>query len=84
LADFFGAAFFEGGAFFFADLVADLRPPNALSQPSAYFWFVPMRVIVTAFRLAGRIGFNAAARPGAPWLLFLELLLPKSVRAVKE
>ena len=54
---FLGAAFFEGTAFFCVDLApedpprlsaADL-PENATSQPAAYFWFVPMRVIVTAF-----------------------------------
>src|SRR5262245_44915786 len=46
---FFGAAFFEGVGFFLPLAAADPRlPPKAVSQPSAYRWLVPTRVIVTA------------------------------------
>ena len=48
LPAFFGEAFFlVAGPFFAADLVPDLPALNAVSQPSAYFAFVPTRVIVT-------------------------------------
>ena len=47
-ADFFGLAFFEGVDFLAVGLAAPRLPANALSQPSAYFWFVPTLVIVTA------------------------------------
>jgi len=58
LADLAGTAFADFFAVFFAvvglialevdDLVAFFfETPNAASQPLEYFWFVPIRVIVT-------------------------------------
>jgi hypothetical protein len=44
---FLGLAFLEGAGFCPADLPR--LPPKALSHPSAYFEFVPTRVIVTAY-----------------------------------
>ena len=49
LPDFFGLAFFDGADFWLADLPPLRLPENAVSQPSAYFEFVPTRVIVTDY-----------------------------------
>jgi hypothetical protein len=45
---FFGFAFFDGADFCPGDFPPPRFPANAESQPSAYFEFVPTRVIVTA------------------------------------
>jgi hypothetical protein len=42
-----GEAFLGGAAFFWADFAPRLLE-NAFSHPSAYFWFVPTRVMVTS------------------------------------
>jgi hypothetical protein len=66
---FFGPAFFEGAGFFLAVAEEEPRrlPPNAVSQPSAYLWFVPTRVIVTASApLAPGFRHESAATPGRP------------------
>jgi hypothetical protein len=61
---FLAAAFFEGTAFFCAAF-APRFPPNACSQPSEYFWFVPTRVIVTArtFTIGRDLPGSAPQRP---------------------
>ena len=62
LADFL-EAFFEGMGFFCAALALDPLSLKAVSHPSAYFWLVPTRVIVTSgtslVRTSPRIGSNA-------------------------
>jgi hypothetical protein len=64
LPDFFGFAFLDGADFWLADLLPPRLPENAVSHPSAYFEFVPTRVIVTALSLQiTRLNDHSAARP---------------------
>jgi hypothetical protein len=65
---FLPAAFFEGAVFFWLDLPLEplvRLPEKAASQPSAYRWFVPTRVIVTGHIPSCRLDdATAADRPG--------------------
>jgi hypothetical protein len=58
LADFFGEAFLAAG-------LLDFLLEKACSQPSAYFWLVPTRVIVTAASAIFRGFSEGPAMPGS-------------------
>ena len=61
-ADFLGAAFWA--AFFLGAGVAFFLPlPKALSQPSAYFSFEPMRIIDTTFLRQQLVFFKSFVLP---------------------